>query len=70
MLQAFKLADGTLVPFTSVQQAGKDSRDRYLLNLIITGRDRANSFYFKSAEDRDQQFANFETWLTLKQNSI
>ena len=68
MLQAFKCAEGRLPPFTSVNQACKDGP--YNIHILVMGRERSTSFYFKSMEDRDQQFANFETWLTLKQNSI
>ncbi len=68
MLQAFKSKDGKLVPFTSVIQAYKDGS--YYMQLLLMGRERTDSFFFKSTEDRDQQFANFEDWLTIKTNSI
>lgn len=68
MLQAFKSKDGKLVPFTSVVQAYKDGS--YYMQLLLMGRERADSFCFNSVEDRDQQFANFEKWLTIKSNSI
>lgn len=64
MLQAFKLADGTLVPFISVHQVGKTTGNHLLLSMIITGRDRSNTFYFPSKKDLDQQLANLEAWLT------
>ena len=67
MLQAFKSKEGRLAPFTSVTQAHKDSSHH--VQLLIMGRERV-AFYFKSREDRDQQFENFETWLTTKTNSI
>lgn len=68
MLQAFKSKDGKLVPFTSVVQAYKDGS--YYMQLLLMGRERADSFCFNSVEDRDQQFTNFEKWLTIKSNSI
>ena len=68
MLQAFKSNDGKLVPFTSVTQACKDGS--YYMHLLLMGRERVDTFFFKSEEDRDQQFANFEKWLTIKTNSI
>ena len=68
MLQAFKSKDGKLVPFTSVVQAYKDGS--YYMQLLLMGRERADSFCFNSVEDRDQQFTNFEKWLTIKTNSI
>lgn len=63
MLRAFKLADGMLVPFVSVHQATK-SVDTHELDLIIATRDRPSRFYFTTPQDRDQQLANFEAWLT------
>ena len=68
MLQAFKSKDGKLVPFTSVVQAYKGGS--YYMQLLLMGRERADSFCFNSVEDRDQQFTNFEKWLTTKTNSI
>ncbi len=68
MLAAFKSRDGKLVPFTSVTQACKDGS--YYMRLLLMGRERVDSFCFNSVEDRDQQFANFEKWLTTKTNSI
>lgn len=68
MLQAFKCAEGRLTPFTSVNQAFKDGA--YNIHILITGKERSTSFYFKSMEDRDKQFANFEAWLTVSTNSI
>ena len=68
MLQAFKSNDRKLTPFTSVIQAWKDGD--FYITLLVTGREKAESYFFKSEEDRDQQFVNFETWLTAKTNSI
>lgn len=68
MLAAFKSNDGKLVPFTSVTQACKDGS--YYMQLLLMGRERVDSFFFKSEEERDQQFDNFEKWLTTKTNSI
>lgn len=68
MLAAFKSKDGKLVPFTSVVQAYKDGS--YYMQLLLMGRERVDSFFFNSVEDRDQQFTNFEKWLTIKTNSI
>ena len=68
MLQAFKPKSTMLIPFMSVHSVIKDG-DHYLY-LLVTGKENSNSFYFESKEDRDQQFANFETWLTTPQNSI
>ena len=64
MLQAFKLADGTLIPFTSAYQVGKTTGSEQLLSMVIAGRDHTATFYFSSQEDRDLQLANFEKWLT------
>lgn len=67
MLQAFKSHDGVLIPFASIAQAYKvDFRHTRILTMG-GGRE---SFCFNSVEDRDQQFANFEKWLTIKTNSI
>ena len=68
MLQAFKSSDGTLIPFASIAQAYKE--DFRHTRILTRGRERGDSFCFNSVEDRDQQFANFEKWLTTKTNSI
>ena len=67
MLQAFKSMDGKLAPFTSITQAYKDGS--YFIQLQIIGGHKA-AFCFKYKEERDQQFDNFEKWLTTKTNSI
>lgn len=67
MLAAFKSSDGILIPFASITQANK-ADFRHIKILTIGGGREA--FYFNSVEDRDQQFANFEEWLTIKTNSI
>ena len=67
MLQAFKSSDGTLIPFASIAQAYKED---FRHTRILTRGGGRDSFCFNSVEDRDQQFANFEKWLTIKSNSI
>ena len=68
MLQAFKSMDGKLAPFTSITQAYKDGS--YFIQLLIMGRSERLAYCFKYKEERDQQFDNFEKWLTTKTNSI
>lgn len=68
MLQAFKPNNSTLLPFNVVNYVGKS--DRHSLQVWLTGKEKAISLYFSSHEDREQQFANFEIWLTTPTNSI
>ena len=67
MLAAFKSSDGILIPFASITQAYKVEFRHTKILSMGGGRE---SFCFNSVEDRDQQFANFEKWLTIKTNSI
>lgn len=68
MLQAFKSRIGTLYPFNNVVMARKDIST--IIKIKYIGENKHFEFYCASQEDRDQQLANFEKWLTTKTNSI
>ena len=69
MLAAFKFPppSSTIIPFSAVLKVWK--ADSLNLTVMVSSAG-ASTYDYESEEDRDQQYTNFETWLTAKTNSI
>lgn len=69
MIAAFKFPPpfSTIIPFSAILKVWKVGHSELAIVVSSAG---SNNYKCVSKDDRDQQYSNFETWLTIKTNSI